>query len=207
MRMPVRRRIGKHGSLLKRGFACGDGYRYPQPEQNSFFRTPAACRPNVREKRRNTMEENDQTLFRKKTIDKISSPEQSVENGDELLTLYFAKTGDAEKTDITFTENTLGNGSAMAFVINGQIVELFAETTDGSITFEPIIYGDANTDGIVTAADAAMVLRSIVGLSAITKRGALNAEVSGDGSVTAADAAEILRYVIGLIRVFPVQQP
>ena len=60
---------------------------------------------------------------------------------------------------------------------------------------------------MITAADAALVLRSIVGLSALTKRGALNAEVDGDGSVTAADAAAILRYVVGLINIFPVQQP
>ena len=124
-----------------------------------------------------------------------------------MLTLWFAKVGEAEKTDITFTENTLGNGSAMGFAIEGTIVELPAATTDGSITFEAILYGDANVDGKITAADASLILRSIVGLSTITKRGALNAEVDGDGSITAADAAAILRYVVGLINIFPAQQP
>ena len=136
-----------------------------------------------------------------------SETEQLVRNGDEVLTLWFAKVGEAEKTDVTFTENTLGNSSAMGFATEGTIVELTAATTDGSITFKAILYGDANVDGYVTAADAAIVLRSIVGLSTITKRGALNADVDGDGSVTAADAAAILRYVVGLINIFPVQQP
>ena len=62
-----------------------------------------------------------------------------LEGKSAVLTLYFAKIGDAEKTDITFTENTLGNGSTMAFVIKDQIVELNAVTTDGSITFEAIL--------------------------------------------------------------------
>ncbi len=136
-----------------------------------------------------------------------SDTEQLLKNGEEVLTLWFAKIGDAEKTDVAFTENTLGTGSSIGFAANGSVVELEAGTADGSITFDAILYGDANCDGMITAADAALVLRSIVGLSALTKRGALNAEVDGDGSVTAADAAAILRYVVGLINIFPVQQP
>ncbi|MBR3129821.1 MAG: dockerin type I repeat-containing protein, partial [Clostridia bacterium] len=134
-----------------------------------------------------------------------SDTEQLVQNGEEVLTLWFAKIGDAEKTDVAFTENTLGTGSSIGFAANGSVVELEAGTADGSITFDAILYGDANCDGMITAADAALVLRSIVGLSALTKRGALNAEVDGDGSVTAADAAAILRYVVGLIRELPVR--
>ena len=61
--------------------------------------------------------------------------------------------------------------------------------------------------GDVNGTRRTIILRSIVGLSTLTKRGALNAEVDGDGSVTAADAAAILRYVVGLINIFPAQQP
>ena len=63
-------------------------------------------------------------------------------------------------------------------------------------------YGDANCDGKITSADAALVLRAMVGLSALTPEGMANAEVNGDGEVNAADAAAILRYVVGLIKVF-----
>ena len=60
---------------------------------------------------------------------------------------------------------------------------------------------------MITAADAALILRSIVGLSALSPRGTLNADVDGDGEVTAADAAMILRYVVGLIASFPAENP
>ena len=61
------------------------------------------------------------------------------------------------------------------------------------------LYGDTNCDGIVTAADAAIILRSLVGLSTATFKGVCNADVDGDDDVTSADAAMILRYMVGLI--------
>ena len=67
-------------------------------------------------------------------------------------------------------------------------------------------YGDTNLDGKITSADAALVLRAIVGLSTLTPNGIMNADVDGDGEVTAADAAAILRYVVGLIKEFDVEK-
>ena len=69
-------------------------------------------------------------------------------------------------------------------------------------------YGDANVDGKITAADAAMVLRALVGMSELTSRGAANANVAPayDNAPNAADAAAILRYVVGLIDTFEVQK-
>ncbi len=67
-------------------------------------------------------------------------------------------------------------------------------------------YGDANVDGVVTAADAAVILRSLVGLSTISREGLRNADVDGDGEVSAADASAILRYVVGLIDTFQVEE-
>lgn len=66
------------------------------------------------------------------------------------------------------------------------------------------VYGDANCDGMVTSADAALVLRALVGLSALTPEGVLNANVTSDydGFPDAMDAVAILRYVVGLIKVF-----
>ena len=66
-------------------------------------------------------------------------------------------------------------------------------------------YGDANCDSKITSADAALVLRAMVGLSVLTPEGLRNAEVNGDGEVNAADAAAILRYVVGLIKAFEVE--
>lgn len=69
-----------------------------------------------------------------------------------------------------------------------------------------IFYGDANCDGTVTAADAAHVLRALVGLTMLSEQGVKNAKVDGTDALNAQDAALILRYVVKLIDVFPVQE-
>ncbi len=54
----------------------------------------------------------------------------------------------------------------------------------------PVIKGDADGDGIVTAADARLILRASVGLEEVVlERGDMN----GDGKITAEDAREALR--------------
>ena len=68
-----------------------------------------------------------------------------------------------------------------------------------------LLYGDANCDGKITSADAALILRAMVGLSEMTPEGVLRGDVNGDGETNAADAAAILRYVVGLIDVFEVE--
>jgi hypothetical protein len=132
---------------------------------------------------------------------------ETIANDDIILTLYFRKIGDTapdERTEIVFTENKLGSKSALAYLEDGRMRELEVTTENGGITFDAPLFGDANTDGVVTSADAALVLRAIVGLSSLSLRGALNADVDGDGEVTAADAAIILRYVVGLITELPI---
>lgn len=126
---------------------------------------------------------------------------------DVILTLWFAK-GEGlqpgDRVEIAFTVNALGYPSSLSLLFAERVVEVEARTVNGSITFDPIVYGDANCDGAVTAADAALVLRAMVGLSELTLRGALNADVDEDGEITAADAAMILRYVVGMIDALPV---
>lgn len=69
-----------------------------------------------------------------------------------------------------------------------------------------VLYGDANCDGAVTAADAAHVLRSLIGLDTISEQGLKNAGVSGAETLSAEDAALILRYIVKLIGKFPVEE-
>ena len=138
-----------------------------------------------------------------------SDSEVRLNNEDVILTLCFtapnAKSGDIAA--IGFTQNTLNTSSAMSFTYGNQVLEIEATTADGSIIFPEIAWGDANCDGQVTAADAALVLRSIVGLNELTAQGTLNADVDGDGEITAEDAALILRYIVKLIENFPVEEP
>jgi hypothetical protein len=56
--------------------------------------------------------------------------------------------------------------------------------------------GDANLDGKLTAGDAAMVLRTVVGLSYMNAPMRAAGDLDGDGEVTAADAAKILRLIV-----------
>jgi hypothetical protein len=68
-----------------------------------------------------------------------------------------------------------------------------------------IILGDLNEDGEVTAADATLLLRGVVGLEVLTADQQTAAEVSGDGAVTAGDATLIHRFILELINIFPVE--
>ncbi len=61
-----------------------------------------------------------------------------------------------------------------------------------------ILHGDANLDGKLTAADAALVLRTVVGLSYMDEAMCAAGDADNDGEISAADAAKILRLVIQL---------
>ena len=87
---------------------------------------------------------------------------------------------------------------------NGNFVEgyvYFTNQNPDAATNTPVsagLLGDANLDGKVTAADAAEILRYVVGLTELDATSLFFADVNLDGSVTAADAAFILRAVVGL---------
>ncbi|MBR4905574.1 MAG: hypothetical protein IKZ44_01850, partial [Clostridia bacterium] len=127
-----------------------------------------------------------------------------IADDEAVLTVYFAAKQIAPDmfVPIRFTAGALDSVSAVSYASGTGVTEIEAVTVDGGFLFEGLLYGDANLDGKITAADAALILRSLVGLSEITMRGAINAEVNGDGEVDAADAAAILRYVVGMIKVF-----
>ena len=58
----------------------------------------------------------------------------------------------------------------------------------------PVIKGDADGDGKVTAADARLILRAAVGLEEVSfERGDMN----GDGKITASDARDTLNISVG----------
>ncbi len=149
--------------------------------------------------------EKDNKLF----VSWASDTDVLLKNEDVILSLVFAAAPDAagKTADVKFIVNALDTGSAMSVVFGGTVVELEANTVDGSIEFADALYGDANCDGKVTAADASLILRSLVGLDELTAQGAFNADVDGDLEVTAEDAALILRYIVQLIEHFPVEGP
>ncbi|MBR6039417.1 MAG: 5'-nucleotidase C-terminal domain-containing protein [Clostridia bacterium] len=136
-----------------------------------------------------------------------SETPELLNNEEVVLSIFFAApNANGETAEIAFTMNALNTVSAMSVIYGNSVYEIEAETIDGSITFAEVVLGDANCDGQVTAADAALILRSLVGLNELTAQGALNADVDGDGEVTAEDAAIILRYIVKLIEQFPVEE-
>ena len=65
--------------------------------------------------------------------------------------------------------------------------------TSGSVSYTYIAFGDVNSDGKVTAADARLVLRAAATLETLTETQILAADVDGNKKVVAADARRILR--------------
>ena len=94
-----------------------------------------------------------------------------------------------------FIDNTADNEifdrcfSEIALEIARAVLE-----TEGLSYIAPVISGDADGDGKVTAADARAVLRAAVGLEEIPLE---RADADGDGKITAADARAILRKSVG----------
>jgi len=68
------------------------------------------------------------------------------------------------------------------------------------------LYGDVNNDGKITAEDASLVLKAVVGLVTLNETQKQAADVTSDGNVTALDAATILQYTVGIITTLPVQK-
>ena len=64
--------------------------------------------------------------------------------------------------------------------------------------------GDVSGNGEITAYDASLVLRYVVGLIGLSLDAKDAADVSGNGTITALDAALILQYTVGLITDFDI---
>jgi hypothetical protein len=141
---------------------------------------------------------------------KIGGQEGEIENGNIIVKMPY---GTELSSLIAVFES-----SALSVVRVGNVIQVSGETVndftnpvvytvvaqDGStqdytVTAEVLkTYGDVSGDGRVTAGDATLVLRYIVGLPAFAEKQKIAADVSGDGRITAGDATLILRKVVGL---------
>jgi len=135
------------------------------------------------------------------------------------LALIFQQLADAQ---YSIQHSVLGNGGA---VIENESYRIVGTVGQSEISIEPIsnglnivysgfwylpspptlIYGDVSGDGNVTAYDASLVLRAVVGLKDLSPDEREAADVTDDGSVTALDAALILQHTVGLIVQFPAE--
>jgi len=74
----------------------------------------------------------------------------------------------------------------------------------GEYAVHYVQYGDLNYDGSVAAADALIVLQSVVGKATLDEHQSQVGDVDDDNSVAAADALLILQYVVGKVLWFNV---
>ncbi len=134
----------------------------------------------------------------------ISANGAQLDGNTPFLTLYFTVAdGLADGTQILFSfvgpiradSVRVGNYSAQNRTV-GAVLKPF---------YKAVFYGDVNCDGKVSASDAALILRALIGLSELSVQGERNAHVSGSADLCAKDAASILRWVVGLIARFPAE--
>ena len=92
-------------------------------------------------------------------------------------------------------DSTFANGNYFEGYV--YFTNLDEAAADGSV-FAVGVLGDANLDGEVTAADAAQILRAVVGLVELSEDETNLADANKDGKVSAADAAFVLRALVGL---------
>ncbi len=128
--------------------------------------------------------------------------------GSMIYQIKDIATGVSEKryADVALTEN-----KQFASIVGGDIeaedVTLYVVNEDGEPIGEvhedgtetPIVLlGDADGDHAVTAADAALILRYLVKLDALSEFQRSCADVNGDGVIDATDASKLLRRLVGL---------
>ncbi len=135
----------------------------------------------------------------------ISANGARVDAAKPFLTLYFQLTDSADLSPILFAYGeAIKADSVSASDYSSQ------KRTVGAVLspylLSEFLYGDANCDGHVTAADASLVLRTLVGLHTLSDAGLKNAKVCGNSTLSAEDAATILRYVVRLIDRFPAEE-
>jgi len=91
---------------------------------------------------------------------------------------------------------------------------VWQEETDGNIMLRSILYymeglytyGDVDSNGVIDAYDASLVLMNAVGMTTpVEPFPEVVGDVDGNGNVEAYDAALILQYVVGIIDEFPVE--
>ncbi|MCL5020243.1 MAG: dockerin type I domain-containing protein, partial [Bacteroidetes bacterium] len=89
------------------------------------------------------------------------------------------------------------SGNLVIYVFNNTSDRVLGKSKPIALTGQAFSFGDLDGSGDVTAFDAALILRYLVGDTTFTPAQVGAADVSGDGTVTAYDASLILRYVAG----------
>jgi len=104
------------------------------------------------------------------------------------------------------TRNLLQGAYTLCLTVKNELTSVHVRRTNITVVRKEICYGDVNEDGKITAEDASLVLKAVVGLVTLSEKQKQAADVTGDGNVTALDAATILQYTVGIIPTLPLQK-
>lgn len=97
--------------------------------------------------------------------------------------------------EVGFIDNEADNAIFDAFFADIALSIAKSLLANVGLTYvAPVIKGDADGDGKVTAADARLILRASVGLEEISLEAG---DIDGDGRITSADARDVLRESVG----------
>ena len=107
---------------------------------------------------------------------------------------------------ISYTDTNLSPNTTYFYRIRAFNNTAYSAYSNEAHASTPLLYGDVNNDGNITASDATLTLRYGVGIATLTETQRDAADVSGDGTISAYDVALILRRVVGLITKFPVEE-
>ena len=110
-------------------------------------------------------------------------------------------------SDGDWTESIMGASGITDATVTFDGITSFSQFTIGATAGEPL-YGDVSGDGNITAYDASLILRVVVGLLQLGDPDYPyltldRADVTGNGVVSALDAASVLQHSVGLITDFP----
>ena len=113
----------------------------------------------------------------------------------QLYTLFLTVTSSSTMASIHRFDDYYVN-SAGEFVVKRYNIR---------VTEPSLIYGDVSGDGKVTAADASLVMRHVVGELTLNSDQQTRGDLTNDGTLSSMDAALILQRVMGLILEFPIE--
>lgn len=122
------------------------------------------------------------------------------EDGDTVLQLSAIEKTSGEETltkYVHLVQWTAAGAEPVTVTPEEDGIYIIPKTAVG-VTVESAMLGDTDLDGVVSAADAAKILRGVAGLDNLSELQELTACVDSDEVVSAADAAKLLRVVAGL---------
>lgn len=98
--------------------------------------------------------------------------------------------------------STAAAGTVYTLEITGTVVmngvDVPIRTVPGTLTVRLRERGDVNGDGFVTAADATLALRIVVGLDPVTPEALSASDLNGDGRISIGEIIRMLRASVGL---------